>query len=223
MKNIITSRSAAWAAAIIIGSGLGTMRAQPTGAAVQQPPVVGKPAVRFTVTADGNEARYRVREELAGMDLPNDAVGVTKSVTGQIVFDDKGVIVRDSSKFMIDLTNLKSDKPRRDNFIKGNTLDTEKYPTATFVPHELRGLPATLPKAGAVTFEMRGQLTIRGVPKYTVWNVTATAGEEIYTGSAKTAFVFDDFHMVQPQVPVVLSVNDTITLEYDFKLAKTAK
>lgn len=199
------------------------MRAQPTVAAMQQPPVVGKPAVRFTVTADGNEARYRVREELAGMDLPNDAVGATKAVTGQIVFDGEGVIVRDSSKIIIDLSTLKSDKTRRDNFIKGNTLETEKYPTATFTPYELRGLPSKLPKSGTVTFEMRGQLTIRGVPKYTVWEVTATAGEEVYTGSATTAFVFDDFHLEQPQVPVVLSLNDTIKLEYDFKLAKTAK
>jgi len=27
----------------------------------------------------GNEARYRVREQLAGVDLPNDAVGVTSA------------------------------------------------------------------------------------------------------------------------------------------------
>jgi polyisoprenoid-binding protein YceI len=223
MKNILTSRSAAWAAAILIGSGLGGMRAQPTVAAVQQPPKAGPPAVRYIVAADGNEARYRVREELAGMDFPNDAIGATKSVSGGIVFDDKGVIIRDSSKFVIDLSTLKSDKPRRDNFIRGNTLETEKYPTATFVPFELRGLPAKLPKSGTLTFQVAGQLTIRGVPRFTVWNVTATAGDDVYTGTAKTAFVFDDFQMEQPAVPVVLSVNDTIKLEYDFKLAKTAK
>jgi len=34
-----------------------------------------------------------------------------------------------------------------------------------------------------------------------------------------TAFTFKDFELVQPRVPVVLSVADTIKLEYDFRFA----
>lgn len=220
MKNILRSRSAGWAAAILIGAGLGTVHAQPTVAAIQKPVKVGKPALQFKVATEGNEARYRVREELAGMDFPNDAIGTTKNVTGGIVFDEKGVVMRDNSSFVIDLTTLTSDKTRRDNFIKNNTLETAKYPTATFVPFELRGLPAKLPKSGAVTFQMAGDLIIHGVTRFTIWTVTARAGEDVYIGTAKTAFIFEDFKMDQPDVPVVLSVNDTIKLEYDFKLLK---
>src|SRR5262249_22959141 len=36
--------------------------------------------LRYTVAPSGNEARYRVKEQLAGFDLPNDAIGVTKQV-----------------------------------------------------------------------------------------------------------------------------------------------
>jgi polyisoprenoid-binding protein YceI len=220
MKHVFLSRTFAWTAAVIGGTAIASLHPAPTVAAVQQPVVAGKPALRFHTAADGNEARYRVREELAGMDFPNDAVGVTKNVTGAVVFDEKGVIVRDSSRFVIDLSTLTSDKARRDNFIKNNTLETAKYPTATFVPFELRGLAAKLPKSGTVSFQMAGQLTVHGVPRFTIWSVTAQAGEDVYTGTAKTAFVFDDFHMEQPAVPVVLSVNDTIKLEYDFKLTR---
>jgi polyisoprenoid-binding protein YceI len=218
MKHILLSRTVIWTVAVVGGSALGIMQPRATVASMHQSVTAGKPAFRFRTAADGNEARYLVREQLAGLDLPNDAVGRTKNVDGMIVFDDKGVIVRDSSKFVIDLTTLTSDKPRRDNFIKSRTLQTDKYPTATFVPFELRGLPANLPKTGTVTFQVAGQLTIHGVPRFTVWNATAEAGADTYAGTASTAFVFDDFRLEQPAVPVVLSLNDTIKLEYDFTL-----
>jgi len=49
--------------------------------------------------------------------------------------------------------------------------------------------------------------------------VTAHAEGGDIVGTAVTAFTFKDFELVQPRVPVVLSVADTIKLEYDFRLA----
>src|SRR3569832_1864906 len=54
--------------------------------------------IRYVVAPTGNEARYRVREQLAGFDLPNAAVGVTKDVTGLVVVEPDGKIVKDSSR-----------------------------------------------------------------------------------------------------------------------------
>ena len=39
-------------------------------------------------------------------------------------------------------------------------------------------------------------------------------------GAASTAFTFADFKLVQPKVAVVLTVADTIKLEYDFRLVR---
>src|SRR6266550_2334933 len=38
--------------------------------------------LRLVLSQDGATARYRVRERLVGHDLPNDAVGETKTLTG---------------------------------------------------------------------------------------------------------------------------------------------
>jgi hypothetical protein len=38
------------------------------------------------------------------------------------------------------------------------------------------------------------------------------------TGTAATTFLFSDFGLNQPRVPVVLSVADSIKLEYTFAL-----
>jgi polyisoprenoid-binding protein YceI len=174
--------------------------------------------LRFEMVPQGSEARYRVNEQLAGRDLPNDAVGVTQDVSGAIVVEPDGTIVRDQSKIVVNLESLTSDQSRRDNFIRGNTLETSKYPTAEFVPTEIRGLSSPLPTSGEGTFELVGDLTVRGVTRPTTWQVTARMDGEELIASATTSFTFGDFNMTQPRVPVVLSVKDLIQLEIDLRM-----
>ncbi|HKP16234.1 MAG TPA: YceI family protein [Gemmatimonadaceae bacterium] len=181
-----------------------------------------KPAapIRFVIGAAGNEARYRVREQLMGANLPNDAIGVTKTITGTILAYPDGRIVKDSSKIVIHLDSLKSDKDRRDGFLRRRTLETEKFPTVELIPTEIRGFNGKLPASGVATFQLLGDLVLKGVPHPTVWNVTARAEGNDVAGTATTAFTFKDVGLDQPKVPVVLSVADTIKLEYDFRIVK---
>ncbi|MBA2686228.1 MAG: YceI family protein [Gemmatimonadaceae bacterium] len=176
-------------------------------------------AVRYAVARDGNEARYRVREQLMHHDLPNDAVGKTTAITGDISLTQAGAVDTAASKITIDVTSLKSDQERRDGYVQHRTLETDKYPTVSFVPVSKSGamLPLT---AAAQTFEVQGMLTVHGVTKPTVWHVTAKSGGNDVTGSGWTQFTFTDVQLAQPRVPVLLSVADTIKLEYDFHLVR---
>jgi len=175
---------------------------------------------RFQVAAEGNEARYRVREQLAGVNFPNDAVGATTGVTGQVVLDANGRVRGSESSITVDVTTLKSDRDRRDNYVRTRTLETATHPTVVLVPTELRGLPWPLPASGSITFQLVGNLTVRGVTRSTTWDVTLQVDGAALTGTARTTFTFEDFTMTKPRVPVVLSVDDTITLEYDLRLVR---
>jgi polyisoprenoid-binding protein YceI len=188
-----------------------------TIASAQAAPKSGN--TRYVVAPAGNEARYRVREQLAGFDLPRDAVGATKNVTGQVVIGADGKVVKESSKLTIKLDELKSDQSRRDNYLRRSTLETGKYPTAEMVPSALEGLLLPIPAGSSQTFSLRGDLTVHGVTHPTTWNVTARAEGKDIVGTASTAFTFKDFGLQQPKVPIVLSVADTIKLEYDFRFA----
>ena len=176
--------------------------------------------LRFVIGPAGNEARYRVQEVLMGATLPNDAVGKTSEITGSVLAYADGRIVKDSSKIVVNLKNLKSDKERRDGFLQRRTLETEKYPTLELVPTSIRGFKGPLPASGPVTFELLGDLTMKGVTRPTVWKVTARAEGQDVAGTATTAFTFKDAGLDQPKVPVVLSVADTIKLEYDFRFQR---
>ncbi len=173
--------------------------------------------MHYVVAPTGNEARYRVREQLVGVDLPNDAVGVTKEITGGLVFEPGGAVVQDSSHITVTIANLKSDKDRRDMYVKRRTLETEKFPTVELAPTMLRGLAAK-PTSEPTSFELLGDLTVHGVTRPTDWKVTAHGDGDDIVGTATTAFTFKDFGLTQPRVPIVLGVQDTIKLEYDFRL-----
>jgi polyisoprenoid-binding protein YceI len=175
--------------------------------------------VNLTLAPTGNEVRYRVSEQLAGVELPNDAVGKTTAVTGSLVIESNGRIVKESSRFVVLLDSLASDQSRRDNYVRRNTLQTMQFPTATFVPATATGLPATLPVAADLAFKLVGDFTVHGVTKPATWDVKGkmlASGE--FTGTASTWFKFADYNMTIPRVAIVLSVVDSINLEMDLHL-----
>jgi polyisoprenoid-binding protein YceI len=185
-------------------------------APVRPVPAHERAAVRFAVAPAGNEVRYRIREQLAGFDLPNDAIGKTSAVTGGIAFTDKGAISADSSRITVDVQGLTSDRSRRDGYVRGRVLETQQYPTVTLAPTAVTGLGWPLPKSGTKTFQLVGDLTVHGTTHPTTWTVTASFNGGDITGTAATGFTFTDFGLTQPRVPIVLSVADSIHLEYDF-------
>ncbi len=179
-------------------------------------------AVVFQLVPAESEARYRAREQLLGRSLPNDAVGRTNAVEGQIVFSSDGTIDSERSRFTVDLRTLQSDETRRDNYIKQNTLEVDQYPKAEFQPTTATGLPWPLPSNGQLQFQLEGNLTVHGVTKPVTWNVQATVEGQRITGTATTQVTFEDFGMTPPRVPVVLSLEDTITLELDFTFERVS-
>jgi polyisoprenoid-binding protein YceI len=173
----------------------------------------------FVTAPEGNSARYRVREQLVGFDLPNDAVGLTGGVTGSLIIGADGK-VSPNSKFIVDVKPLKSDSDRRDGFVQNRLLETAKYPTVDLAVTAVGIDKYPLPASGALNFLMHGNLTVRGVTRPTVWRVNAQIAGGTVTGSAVTAFTFAEFGITKPRVPIVLSVADTIKLEYDFRLIR---
>ena len=177
-------------------------------------------ALRLVLAPTGNTARYRVRERLVGADLPNDAIGETKALTGAIAFDANGKVIAQSSKFTVDAGTFVSDKDRRDGYVRRRLLDATQYPSVVLVPTGVSGIALPLPTSGTRPFEMTADLTVRGVTRPTTWKGSAQFQNGQVTGSAATAFTFDDIKMEQPRVPVLLSVADTIRLEIDFNLVR---
>ena len=171
---------------------------------------------------EGTVARYRVREQLVSLDLPNDAVGETSGVTGSIVFAADGSVMPEMSRIEVDLQSLKSDSDKRDKYLRGKSLESDVFPTTVFVPTEVTGLEWPPPTDGSFAFEMTGEMTVREVTRPIMWTVEASIDGPRVLGSASTRFTFGEFQMKVPSVFVVLSVEDDIRLELEFVASLSA-
>ena len=196
--------------------------AGPGGRANTPPPDPTKP--QKLDIAEGTKARYKVREQLAGISFPSDAVGTTEAVTGTLVVNPDGSIDATRSKLTVDLRTLKSDQQMRDGYIQKNTLESEKFPMIEFVPKRATGLPVPIPAGmGAQAgFQLIGDMTLHGVTKEATWNVVATFGNDQVAGRATTTLQFATFNLTKPSLARLMSVDDKIDLEIEFRAKRSA-
>lgn len=176
-------------------------------------PAGSEPAAAYQIVSDESIARYRVKEELAQVGA-TEAVGETRAIIGVVAFDADGAPMP-CSRFDVDLRTLQSDQARRDNYLYNNTLETEKYPLATFVVRGVDGLDGALPEGEETTFTLLGDFTVHGETRPMAWEATATRDGDSLTGTASTVFQMPDFGIEPPSVPVVLSLEETVRLEVE--------
>ncbi len=171
------------------------------------------PATTYAIVSEESAARYRAQEELAGIGA-NEAVGETNAIIGQILFDEGGTPLA-CSRFDVDLRTLQSDESYRDNYLYGNTLETEQYPLATFILTAVEGLTAPLADGEETTFTLIGNLTVHGVTKLVAWETTATLDDDRLSGTAVTTFEMPEFAIEPPVVGPVVSLDEKVQLEVD--------
>ena len=191
--------------------------ASPTAAPLVETPSESTATSGVTVTfTDESVARYLVKEQLARLSLPNDAVGETRDVAGSVVLSADGVVDSGASTVIIGLASLKSDEGRRDGYVRDRTLNTRGFPDATVTVNELLGLPWPLPTSGEFTVQLATDTTIRGVTSPLEWEAMVTFDGDEIVGLAQTSFPFATFGMSPPRLAFILSVEDNIRLELDF-------
>ena len=187
--------------------------AAPTTAA----PTTAAPATLAWTVSDTSKATVRVREQLASLSFPSDAVLVATGAIGAFQVKGDGTFAS-GSKVTFSVDSLKSDASQRDQFVKQSVLGTRQFPTATFVPAKVTGLTLPLPASGAFTFTLAGKLTIHGVDKDVTFDVKATraGGDLTAIATLNPTVKFGDFGMPVPAAPGrVLSVVDEIKLVID--------
>lgn len=202
--------------------------ATPTAAATVTPTASATAATTTATTgtwavSNTSKATVSVREQLVGVNLPSDAVLVAKGATGTFLLKGDGTFSSDS-KISFDLTTLASDNRNRDEFIKGDTLQTRQFPKAELVPTKTTGLTLPLPTSGDFTFKLTGQMTIKGKTKEVTFDVQAkrTGNELTATATAAPSWKFGDFGMTAPSVPFrVVSIVDELRVVVDLVATTT--
>ena len=173
----------------------------------------------FNIVSDQSEASYTVNEKFANLPAPNDAVGKTNQITGQIALTPDGKVA-DGGKITVNIMSLTSDRSQRDNYIRNNSLQSGMFPEAVIVITSAEGLNA--PLGGSPTlFKLIGTMTIHGVTKPITWDTTASMTGDTINGNATTTFKMGDFNIMPPMV-AILSTSDMVKLDMKITAKKVA-
>jgi polyisoprenoid-binding protein YceI len=164
----------------------------------------------------GSWAGYRVQEQLVGL-AGSTAVGRTPDITGTITLAGTQLTAADLS---VDLTTLVSDSSLRDGQLGRQGVQTDQFPTATFVltaPIELGHVPV---EGEQVSVTATGDLTLHGVTKSVQIPLKATLTQDVIGVSGSLAFTWEDFGMEQPSSQRVASLADDVTMEFQVFMRK---
>jgi polyisoprenoid-binding protein YceI len=161
-------------------------------------------------------AGYRVQEEFATIGAKT-AVGRTPDVDGSFTIEGDTISKAD---FTVDMSTLRSDIERRDDAMRTEAIESERFPTATFVlttPIELVNAPAEGEKTAV---DATGDLTLHGVTKQVTIPLDAQRTGSVIAVTGQLDIAFADFGIVPPDIASVLSVEDHGVLEVQLFFVK---
>ncbi len=141
-----------------------------------------------------------VEETLSG--LPATAVGVTTDVTGDIYLTADGLYDGLQSGFKVDLSTLKTDESRRDNYVRNNVLETAQYQYAEFVVESVDPFPVGYVEGEEASLTLTGMMTIKDVSLPITFTVLARQAGDRLTATADTEFLMSDFGIDPPSVRI---------------------
>ena len=161
----------------------------------------------FVIDPSQSTAKFVVHETLRGVANVT-TVGTTSAITGDLYLTPQGLVPTPKSSFSVDLTTLKTDTAMRDNYIKQNTLQTAKFPTADFNIDSLSDFPASYVEGSEADLSLTGTMTIHGVSKPVTWTVKARHSGDVLTATADADVTMTDFGMTPPDVGVAKAQDD---------------
>jgi polyisoprenoid-binding protein YceI len=186
-----------------LGQATGTTGAQADGAAT--------PDGTWQVSDDGSSfVGYRVREQLASLGSPNEAVGRSTAVTGTM--EVAGATV-EAVKIEADLTQLTSDEPRRDNAIRQRGLESDQYPTATLELAEPIQLESTPAPGEEVRGQGKGRLTVHGVTREVDLDLRGRWNGSTIQVVGQLPVKMSDFQIQAPRFGPVVSIEDSLAVD----------
>jgi polyisoprenoid-binding protein YceI len=175
----------------------------------------------WTVTS-GSQAGYRVREQLASLAAPSDAVGRTSTISGSLTLTQAGSAYGVSTaSFTVDVSTLTSDRAMRDRRIHQQGLESDRYPMATFQLSSPIALPAAAISGQVIHVSATGALTIHGVTKTVTIPIDAQLSDSQIQVVGSITFPFSEFAMTPPSIGGFVTVQDDATMEFKLNLVRS--
>jgi polyisoprenoid-binding protein YceI len=171
----------------------------------------------FSIVPEESEVRFELDEVLRGQ--PTTVVGRTNQVAGQIFVNFDNPAATEVGTIRINVRTLRTDQEFRNRAIRGEILLSarDEFEFGEFQPTSITGLPDTVTMGEPITFQITGNLVLRGVSNEVTFDVTVTPVDETrLEGSASTVVNRTLYGMEIPDAPGVANVEEEVELYIDF-------
>ena len=159
--------------------------------------------------AEGSTAGYQLDEVLQGEDVT--VRGSTEQVTGTLEITE-GTL--QSAEIEVDMASVATDSGNRDAYFRDTALETDQFPTATFVLTD----PVVL-EPGASTATLSGELTVHGVTQPVTLEAQIAVEDDQAEVVGSIPITFADFGVTAPNLGFV-KVEETGSIEVDLFLTE---
>lgn len=172
----------------------------------------------FALEEQHSTASYEAHFLAAGASVPGTVDGVTGFVTGGFIVSLNSNPTIRSLLIRVDLRTLDSGSAERDDHVRNDTFEVNKYPFATFVVDQSPVVAGTYVQGQSIGVLLSGTLTLHGVAHLVTFAMTASLQGETLTGSGTAHIHITDFGMKQPQITSVvpITIADDIALSIAF-------
>lgn len=158
---------------------------------------------------------YRVKEVLFGQSTT--AVERTNAVSGSMTIAGTSLT---AAEFTVDMTTVTSDRRQRDRQFNGRVMETDRFPTSTFVLTSPVDFGAVASQGATISAKASGKLTLKGTTKTVTVELTADRKGELIEVNGSFAINFPDWKIDNPSFGPA-SVGDDGSLEFLLVLART--
>lgn len=172
----------------------------------------------FEIVSEESEVNFQIDETLMGN--PVTVVGTTNEVAGQIFVNYDNPAASQIGTIRINMRTLTTDNEFRNRALRNDILLTnqDEYEFSDFVPTSIEGMPETVTIGEQFTFQVTGDLTLRGTPQPITFDVTVTpVSEDRIEGTATSVINYEEVGVDIPSVPPsVANIGEEVTLNINF-------
>lgn len=177
--------------------------------------------VLFRIVPEESEVRFNIDEVLRGQ--PITVVGRTNQVAGDIIVDFASPQLTQVGTVRVNVRTLTTPEEFRNQALRARILQSAQtqYEFSEFVPAAVSGLPATVAVGDTFSFQITGDLTVRGVTNTVTFDAAVTVvSEDRIEGLAQVTVLYRDFNLRIPDVSFVTGISDEVLLEIQFVAAR---
>ena len=204
------------------GAMITVVAALAAGVALAAAPAASVGLERFAIVPEESQVSYHVGETFFNEDNRfNVAVGVTHGVQGEILVDRAHPRQSRVGTITVDISQFTSDSGRRDRAIRRRWLESARYPTATFTPTAIEGLPDAIVEGQETPVRISGNLRVRDVTRPVMFSGPLKLQGATLTGTVRATIQMTDFGFDPPSILGFLKAENQATLDFQFTARRT--